>query len=1372
MSKMPKGMQRMFTGLLAAAMVLTSMPVAAFAEEAPKDEGQFVVEETAEADSSAEEVILEETENPEEDAVLEAAPEETSEEAGDSAEELLGNSDKEVVITNIEDLKASDWLNIVLDDNVGKFFIQYDNQSFSLKLTSKNPEKVVIKDVTTDSTECEVNFDSTTGMVTVTLKEGVDKFTTGVTLTVELEKKDCTVTFSYDDTLVSVTAVGLADKKVVVPYDNNLTFKANTTNDEYELDSVTINDVAIDLPIPVDGYAIKNITEDKTVVITAKELGYDVTLDYNDGQVVVSEMDPAPGADGIVKVDKGGSFTFKAEAEPGFQITSITCNEDEIPVEEDNVYEFTDIQQNKDIIINSIEVVPVTFTLNGAKLYAYDAESGKGLEIELSEDGILNVEKEKDFLFCLEAPDADSTIASVKAGTTALKAASGADDCTYYTIPAKSLKKAAAVTVTSKSSKITSVSLKGFKNNAIAQAPGTTVEYPITINKDGDINRLKVKASSRYATVAIDYEAKKLIVTNSYVDTYYDPDIKNVLVGNFDFEIQFYDKAIADENKIGEAFTIKPADVKIAKPTVKVTKVSDIAVDLSLTAPKNCPENTYFEIIAKAKASVAGMKDQVTEYVPADQTEATILLSDLEQGKGAAAKYDITVNMIQTQWFTLPDGDPEHDVQDERIVGRGAVAKLSTATLAPGYEVKLALTKKQTTFTAGETDITLAVAKYSAKTTFRSIARAVIVDAYGDTVNSGTSGSPLVIDGDEIKLAGKYEDLFSPGKATLYVYPSLPDGTYGTPATTPLTIKMPIWNVDVNIPSKSVYFDGKKKVSFKASTVLNYGSKEAAPASKKVTWEVGSIDDDDNFIPAPDTITVKNGTVSIAKNYVLNDDPLKNTFVVVAAAADFAGNEEVGVESFTITDEKLSIGSVEIGVVKKWDEAVNSVALIGQAINVYNEPAEGDAAELLDPADYTLKVSDAKNFVIEDGMITDIKKAGKFTLTVTATDGGKASFKQVIEIAPAEATEYDFAAYEYAPNSSYDLESNSNYDEMTLNEGAFTPTNGYGYYLLKSEVSKTAPTVLIYADSFKLKNAKMVADWVDGYVHYQVIKADSEKDITVTHAYKILQKAESKEYTIKNPLGNDTKIKAGKGEKLQFYANSDGIAYEFKFDFGKHEISDSTKAQIKFFPAEDALKNADVYNFAGVLNAPGSIGFNDKVWTVSYAAGKLDGFAKGNYKVYAALYDDTDGVKKFVTPLTAFTFKAVAAKKPTATNAVTAKKPLKLEDTNNAFVEIPIKQTNSLGYYKYALLMNNNHAGTVNDFAKYFTVVRGYVDDGGELREADGVKATGLYLKRNSVEGYTPDDLNGWVGYVIIGEDGSTEAEFTDHIYVELTDGE
>lgn len=875
-----------------------------------------------------------------------------------------------------------------------------------------------------------------------------------------------------------------------------------------------------------------------------------------------------------------------------------------------------------------------------------------------------------------------------------------------------------------------------------------------------------------YATVDIDYEAKKLIVTNSKVDTTLDPD-EIVLAGNYNFDIQFYDKEIDEANKIGNEFTIKPADVKIAKPTVKVTKVSDIAVDLSLTAPKNCPENTYFEIIAMTKASVAGMKDKVTEYVPADQTEATILLSDQEQGKGAAAKYDITVNMIQTQWFTLPDGNPEHDVQEVRIVGRGAVAKISTATLAPSYEVKLALTKKQTTFTAGETDITLAVAKYSAKTTFRSIARAVIVDAYGDTVTSGTHASPLKIVGDEIRLEGEYDNL-SPGKATLYVYPSLPDGTYGTPATAALTIKMPIWNVDVNIPSKSVYFDGKKKVSFKASTVLNYGSKEEAPASKKVTWEVGSIDDDDNFIPAPDTITIKNGTVSIAKNYVLNDDPLKNTFVVVAVAADFAGNGEFGVESFTITDEKLSIGSVKIGEVEEWDEAVNSVALIGEAINVYNKPAEGDAADSLDPADYTLKVSDAKNFVIEDGMITDIKKAGKFTLTVTATDGGKASFKQVIEIAPAEATEYDFAAYEFAPNGDYVLTNTSNYTDMSDNEGAFTPTNGYGYYLLKSKVSKTAPTVLIYADSFKLKNAKMVADWVDGDVHYQVIKADSEKDITVTHAYKISQKAESKEYTITNPLGNDTKIKAARGEKLQFYANSKDIAYEFDFDFGKYEFTDSTKASIYFFPAEDALKNADVYNLAGVLNDPKSIGFNDKVWTVSYAAGKLDDFAKGNYKVYAALYDDTDGVKRFVTPLTAFTFKAVAAKKPTAKNAVTANKPLKLEDTNNAFVEIPIKQTNGLGYY-YAVLMNNNQAGTVNEFANYFTVVRGYVDDEGELHKvAEGKfdEATGLYLMRNSVEGYTPDDLNGWVGYVIIGEDGSTEAEFTDHIYVELTDGE
>ncbi len=1291
MSKMLRGMQRMLTGLLAMAMIVTSMPVSALAGERAVNEDPQV--ETAVMDESiAEEATVDENVPEESEPQAEEAVEE------EPAEELVEESAEEEAAEELPE-----------EENVSE----------------AEPE------------DAELLGDGTYH-----------------------------VSFQFDPEAVTVTAEGFDDiEHVNVEPDSTVRFTA-VANKGYNITLVMYNEETMLTPDENSVYTIGGIDGDSMEVLIVTEAVPMAKLTYDPQMVTVSEATPELDKENMTLIGNDGIFKFKAEPKPGYQIRYVLeDNERPINKNAEGYYVVDEITGHTEIEIEAGPApVSVKFNLNGATLYRYLEGEGRGSELSPDEAGVLPVDKQKDFSFSLEVPE-DSRIVAVKVGTKTLQVKDEGRG-SYYTIDGSDLRKNTTVTVTTRSIRITSVSLKGFSNNKVTQVAGTTAEYPITINKDGDIDRLAfalVDGTGENATVQIDKENKKLIVKTAKLETTPSP---KLTIQTEPFTLRFTDN---DSGIDGAEFTINPT-FKIAKPAVKVTSVSDVDVTLSLTAPKNCPTNAYYMITANGKDVPAGMKSTVTSSISTVDiggewvsTASLSLADDPTPGAGKAAKYDFSVSIVQVKNFT---GDAGTDLVEENRYGVSDAAKVSTATLDPCYEVKLALNRKTTTFPSGQKDILLATAKYSAKTTFRQLGKAEIMYASGITVSSSQALNPVLkIEGDEILL--KDSTTFEPGKYTLKVYPFLPDGTYATPATVPLTLQMPITGVNVSIPSEKVYFTGSKNVSFKATAILNGGFKESAPASKKIKWTV--VDASSN--PAPDTVTVKNGTVTISKNYVMQDAPEKNTFYVVAQADDMADNpfDANDRKSFTITKDAIKFGKIQIGSVSDFKDPVLSSSLLNTGIQVFDENAT-----LISPLNYTLKVNDEKNFVIKyNAMVSEIKKAGKYTLTVTATDGGKASIKQVIEVKAANAESYAFSVSEFKEGGNLFLVDPNNYQELQAGdeEGEFYPKNyGNGYFLLKSTAATDAASVFTNAASFKLRNAVKVTEWLsgDGLIRYQVVKAGNSADsFTVTHSYKIGKDSKNEIYTIRTGLKKDVTFKAAKEEKLQFYANAINIAYQFGFST-EGEIASPDKVSVRFLPSEDAVKNPDLSRFAMDLCGYKQLTLENNVLTISYEPYRFLYFPKGNYKVYAMLYDTNN--KTCLTGLVPLTFKAVAAKKPTAKNAVTAKKPVEILDKAGAYARIPITLKDSPGFdLGSVVLMNNNLAGTVNQFTRYFYCKVGYINGEGALVSSyDSDKPIGLYLFRKDVSGIKEEDFDGWITYSVIGEDRITETVYTDHIYVKF----
>ncbi len=429
---------------------------------------------------------------------------------------------------------------------------------------------------------------------------------------------------------------------------------------------------------------------------------------------------------------------------------------------------------------------------------------------------------------------------------------------------------------------------------------GAPVKVTFAAKKTGSLN---YEIANPTATIRYGAENPEDIALSEEKNKYY-------------YEVPFDDLArLAYSETPSVEFTVNAA-AKLPAPTAKVSASTDINVTLSLDVPKaakNLPKLWYriegTANVPKNKTLPEGMAKFVGPlYVPASVTELTVDLTakeGMKPGDGAAQKYDFEVSLLQLEnepVYTdkpLTDRTAVEGALGENVIGVSNEKKVSGSTKKPSYEEKLGLKKIKPAFILGEDEVTLATAKYSAKTTFKELELAEIKDdvsgAVVRTSDTEDESEMITIDGDTIILEDS-AGLTPGGKYTLSVWPkSKTGGKNAKPATLKLTVKQGIDELSLTVPQQSYVKKVKKAITIKPVVTYNGGDPKKKPAIKKVIWEL--LDADENVITDASplyrkvTINPKNGAVTVAKDLVVSGDPGAYKFTIKVTPDDYKGND-------------------------------------------------------------------------------------------------------------------------------------------------------------------------------------------------------------------------------------------------------------------------------------------------------------------------------------------------------------------------------------------------------------------------------------------------------------------------------------------------
>lgn len=462
--------------------------------------------------------------------------------------------------------------------------------------------------------------------------------------------------------------------------------------------------------------------------------------------------------------------------------------------------------------------------------------------------------------------------------------------------------------------------------------------------------------------------------------------------------------------------------------------------------------------------------DKYTQYVkitdfsnPAVTLPISLVKSNAEDKEGIVADIaavissNVKVSLVQS--ISDKDlADPNVTVDEAADCAAGPDTLTATAALAtklPVYETKLAVkaVNGATVFT-GQNDAKVATPTFTKDTSYDAV--------YVQLVNSKT-GIALSEESDSAGKANKVTDTegyratsawvdendnsihvsvdgntyINQGKYTTDYYKNLgvkviavgPDDSYRASAVVKLKVQQGI---------ESIYFDDSKAAlpetlykesdnkpaSAKMTVVLNGGQKEYKPAKSTVAWSVApesgvsaSAYEKAAVEGKKPLVSVKNGKLTVDKNYRIQDTVNGDTYTVTVKAADFARSEaeEVTEEiDFTITGKKNTISKVvlldennEILSSPLSAEAFDDDVYVAAVSSEAKEPKKGQTYEDTDFLPVTFKSSaKAAVDVVPDseygskvsnkGRLIFHKPGTKIKITASTVDGGKVLKKDAV----------------------------------------------------------------------------------------------------------------------------------------------------------------------------------------------------------------------------------------------------------------------------------------------------------------------------------------------------------------------------------------
>lgn len=574
-----------------------------------------------------------------------------------------------------------------------------------------------------------------------------------------------------------------------------------------------------------------------------------------------------------------------------------------------------------------------------------------------------------------------------------------------YTKTAEDKEEKAGTITISVPAKATKYAVTGVKNGKLTQTVDTVASYAITTTpKAADVSRLEAVVESESNAATAEIWGGKLIITTEAAKAAEGAAVIKLLDNGVDTAAEDYKEG----DEIVASFTLNtaaPAWAGKDTPGVKLSAADDVSLTLALSATKKMTQpNTgslYYKVEVTPQEGAPETSAAKTEYIRlegASQTEK-ITVNSAGFGNGAAAKYDLKVTVVQTLGEDAPSS-----AEDEAFASKTKDLK-NAATKAPAYETKLTLKKGTTTVYTGQQEVLIATAQFSKNTTFtditvEDITECLIVDGEEEDIDVM---SFTVKDGKIYANVGYYT-----GKFTVEVTASAAENTKAATAAINVTVVQGITSIGVEAASDSIYKADKKAATLKVTPTATKSAK-----TKKFTYEIVGADSEDGSVTeAPEQIqakvSVKNGTVTVKKDYVVSNEESQNQFKVKVTAADYKGNEVYGLsEVITIKAEAQQLGGLCIAkqtekgyeVLTRGNSTLSTDELQGATLLVLKKGTPErdvyaiDSSYIINPDEVRLAVKSSNNAlsVSESHQISVSKAAKNVKLTVSTTDGGKKS---------------------------------------------------------------------------------------------------------------------------------------------------------------------------------------------------------------------------------------------------------------------------------------------------------------------------------------------------------------------------------------------
>ncbi|MCR5157219.1 MAG: hypothetical protein K6C96_11120 [Butyrivibrio sp.] len=628
---------------------------------------------------------------------------------------------------------------------------------------------------------------------------------------------------------------------------------------------------------------------------------------------------------------------------------------------------------------------------------------------------------------------------------------------------------------------ITGITISGEKNNAISVPFGSTKEFKLTVtDSKADKSNLKAlltdyEGVQKEVDKPIDFgyfnsDKTKLIIDKDVVLDHY-----NCTDGNKDIYYGFF----VDGSIVGSVHKLTLVNkIKDTVPTVKASVNDSTTRDIGLgfTLPKGVDSSLgglYYKIVytvSDADKEVWGdfnpddndeeghsyynteygdhngkkktnlnywdrenhelvelYKEGDTVYIPATQKSASVRVTEAvnDAYEGWRVYYDVTVTLVQKD---------SGDVHKAVSLTTGTV---SVNTRDQYYETKLGLIgKAPKKIFAGQNNVLVAVPKFSAATTLRSLEHVSMFDAQGSNCGSYYIDDPnkdeylrwiYFDENNNIYLNTCHteddgnKDYLQAGKYTIVAYARCGSGKQASAKVT-VTVVNPIAGLEITAASGYVLKNYNKAATLKTSVkyfALYEDEQRRKPDTKKVKYFIAKryfLNEDGSFYgynvflendPLYGKISVnqKNGTVTIDKSFMVTDNPEDNIFYVIVRAADYDGNftfaytEPIEISSVSLVPTTIRLMHVdwhyegdeyhldreEDSGIRDGDIGVDTGNASYLTPYVYDQNFNRMRSE-----DYTVK---ATGFTYTwDGMLLD-NKPGQKTITVTNTDGSKKSVK-------------------------------------------------------------------------------------------------------------------------------------------------------------------------------------------------------------------------------------------------------------------------------------------------------------------------------------------------------------------------------------------